>query len=177
GDVERMNARRCSSREIARRPIAPLCRFVAARIAKADADYVLRVTEQVTFSRCKCAVAEVNVDGENADGTVRVPNDGTAARQNLPIAACMRVAVDVDERRGGHVHIAGINGAHRRRRRLDDEGRARRSVRGQSESEEREKRKDYELHWRLARATKMPASTSVKTDDRAKTFNLGFWWS
>src|SRR5947207_8133347 len=23
----------------------------------------------------------------------------------------------------------------------------------------------------------MPASTSVKTDGRAKTFNLGFWWS
>src|SRR5258706_15479913 len=74
-------------------------------------------SEEASFGIHEGAVAEVNVNGQHPDRAVTMPDNALAIRRSdFPVAAGMTiVAVVIEERRGGHVDVARINGARCRR--------------------------------------------------------------
>ena len=127
--LQRVDARRRTSGEETRRPIAPFGIRIATVVAKTDAHFVLSVAGEMFFAAVhERAVAEVDVDGKESRHAVGVPDEVSGRRADFPVAALMRVAVGIVERTRGHMHVAGINRV-RGVGRLDDHRPIGRSVR------------------------------------------------
>ena len=110
-DLHRMDGRAGAGVEIALAPVAPLRVGVAAVVAEADADDVVRRSEEVALGVDEGAVAEVDVHRQQALGARGVPDEGSRLGADLPVAAAQRVAgIVVVERRRGHVDVARIDG-------------------------------------------------------------------